>query len=764
MEQKPERKYLKLRVENNRTYEVRDFHLAEFIAAVEKRKPPEGLEASRSSAEPVDANLYPVPDNSTFLESVVANLKKFKPAMDKEKKNSTCDKKPHKEKFAHQDVLAAYFNVQNPYRGILIYHGMGSGKTCSSVAMAENLAGNKKTIWILTPAALESNYRSEMVKCSNIYKQSQHWVSRKEGWVVLKGRPPNFDELGPKEQQEVGAHLKQLIERENAYKFVSYSGINCQNIRAQFSEANPFENAVVVIDEVHLLVELISNNMANIGSPYPLLYEWLMDAEGCRLIALSGTPRANKLTDLGILYNMVYGYIKVWKVHTPKLIEDAKLKRFIHQQHSDGKLLEVTRTPNGFEAKYDETSGALLGLHRVDDTWDDHKFKTELLKHGRVDDKVDNHKLLPDRAEDPFVPEDVFQRRIRGLTSYFPDLGKLMPKMLAQRIHDVPLSDLQAKEPNVFNLHFPNDVPRIVRKPLDACQTTSAEDPKYLEDIRKTIAQLREKQVFDKLEVYGPKLKDVVKNVSAATSRQLVYTAELENAFFFAEALANNGFSKLVLTPPNPPEQMTWAVVPSKDPTKTFILYTGSSAELELYVSTFNNDGARIMLTSAAMVEGISLGDVSDVHLMEPSSDPTKLMQVVGRARRMCKNKSVEGVTPHLYISGKGEKLVYETARKRQEEIDRWLKLMQETAVDCALHRKKCMSVEPQKNVKEPRKRMKVVVGGETKFFFVVAPHGAEQPMYKTDEGDEIFGYISFGPPHSFMNLQKEKSKASDLF
>ena len=399
MEQKPERKYLKLKVENNKTFEVQDFDLAEFIAAVEKRSPAEGLEASRSGAEPVDATLYPLPDNSSFLESAVQNLKAFKPAMDKEKKTASCDKKPGKRKFAHQEVLAAYFNVQNPYRGILIYHGMGSGKTCSSVAMAENLAGNERPIWVLTPKALEANYKAEMVKCSNVYKQSQHWAARKQGWVVLQGRPANFDELGPKEQQEVTAHLAQLIDREKAYRFVSYSGMSCQNIRAQFTEDNPFENAVVVIDEVHLLVDLIAKNKKNNASPFPLLYEWLLDAEGCRVIALSGTPRANKVTDLGVLYNLLYGYIKVWTVNTPKLVEDPKLKRFIHQQRSVGKKLQVTRTPHGFEAQYDDgaaATGALVGLRKVDDTWDDHKFRTELAKHGVVGDRVEKHKLLPD--------------------------------------------------------------------------------------------------------------------------------------------------------------------------------------------------------------------------------------------------------------------------------------------------------------------------------------------------------------------------------
>jgi hypothetical protein len=762
MEQKPDRKYLNLQVDNNKTYEVDDFNLQEFIAAVEKRKPTEALEGGGFTvATPVRVKLYPLPDNSAWLQTQKEKLASFKGALDKEKKEATCDKKK-RSKFAHQKVLLAYFDVYNPYHGILIYHGMGSGKTCSSVAMAENLLGNKKNIWVLTPKALKANYMTELMKCSEIYKESQHWEQDRGEWKVTQGEV-NFDVLGPKEQQEVRAHLKQMIEKHNAYQFVSFNGMSCQNLRAQFvAEGNPFHTTVVIIDEVHALVELIAQNMKDAASPYSLLYEWLMDAEGCRVIALSGTPRANQLCDLGILFNMLYGYIKVWTVETGKQVEDRRLKRFIYQQQSDGKRLSVTRTPSGFESQYDD-NGALVGLKRVDDSWDDHKFKTELSKHGTVKG-LEKHKLLPDQ-NGPFVSKEVFQERINGLTSFFPDLSKLMPTINEPRVHEVALSDLQAKEPHTYALHFPSDVKRISHTPLSPCQT---EDPHLLEDIRKTMVMLKERDMFSvaKLSVYGPKLLKVAETTAKTATRQLVYSAALENVFFLAEVLSQQaGFSKLMLSPPNPPEQMSWAALPSSDSRKTFIVYTGEPAELEVYVEAFNKGQARVLLASTAMVEGVSLADVTDVHLLEPSTDMSKLAQVVARARRMCKNTDVTEVTPHVYLSGKHERTVFEHALRRKKEIDVWLEAVKETAIDCRLHSDKCYTGKTKTSESSmtpaKRTRINVEVKGDRRHFYVSKPYGTMQAMYEGKSGDEVYGYITFGPPRVFYKSKDESSETS---
>jgi hypothetical protein len=67
-----------------------------------------------------------------------------------------------------------YINLYTPYRGLLLYHGLGSGKTCTSIAIAEGMKNSNKVI-IMTPASLRANYVSQLKECGDqLYKKTQY--------------------------------------------------------------------------------------------------------------------------------------------------------------------------------------------------------------------------------------------------------------------------------------------------------------------------------------------------------------------------------------------------------------------------------------------------------------------------------------------------------------------------------------------------------------------------------------------------------------
>ena len=52
-----------------------------------------------------------------------------------------------------------------------LYHGLGSGKTCSSIAIAEGMKSAKQII-VMTPASLRRNYIEELKNCGDpLYKK-----------------------------------------------------------------------------------------------------------------------------------------------------------------------------------------------------------------------------------------------------------------------------------------------------------------------------------------------------------------------------------------------------------------------------------------------------------------------------------------------------------------------------------------------------------------------------------------------------------------
>ena len=65
-----------------------------------------------------------------------------------------------------QRLIGDYLNYNSPYRGVLIYHGLGTGKTCTSILATDSFVNKHQKVVILLPASLENNYRKELKKCS----------------------------------------------------------------------------------------------------------------------------------------------------------------------------------------------------------------------------------------------------------------------------------------------------------------------------------------------------------------------------------------------------------------------------------------------------------------------------------------------------------------------------------------------------------------------------------------------------------------------
>jgi len=68
--------------------------------------------------------------------------------------------------YPYQKFIREYIRQSSPYRGILVYHGLGSGKTCTAIAASEALfsTSNKKII-VMTPFSLRKNFLKEITFC-----------------------------------------------------------------------------------------------------------------------------------------------------------------------------------------------------------------------------------------------------------------------------------------------------------------------------------------------------------------------------------------------------------------------------------------------------------------------------------------------------------------------------------------------------------------------------------------------------------------------
>ena len=303
----------------------------------------------------------------------------------------------------HQLVVRDYLNLYTPYRGLLLYHGLGSGKTCTSIGIAEGMKSDKKIV-LMTPASLKMNFFNELKKCGDVlYKKNQYWefislegepqravllsqvlgldieFVRKQGgaWLMNVKKKTNFADLSDRDQKSVDQQLDQMIR--NKYIDINYNGLQKHHIEEMThgGKVNPFDNKVVIIDEAHNLVSRISNTGSKRGSIAYRLYHDLMDATNVKIIFLTGTPIINTPREIAILFNMLRGYIKTWtfslepstsdKINTEILTAEFRkegLAIYDFVEYTTNKLV-ITRNPFGFVNVYKDRRSRKGGAKRI---------------------------------------------------------------------------------------------------------------------------------------------------------------------------------------------------------------------------------------------------------------------------------------------------------------------------------------------------------------------------------------------------------------
>ena len=199
--------------------------------------------------------------------------------------------------YKYQEFVRDYMRNAAPYRGILVYHGLGSGKTCTAIAAAEALfATSKKNIIVMSPKSLKKNFLREVSKCGFRHFQLQNfWVKlpntrdttvlffastvlgisashlkkAQNIWVPDFRKPQsesNYDTLTPEERQEVRAQILSIVEYDpktnptGRIRFISYNGISAKKLMIMACDPSYkkfFDDAVIVVDEIHNLIRTI---------------------------------------------------------------------------------------------------------------------------------------------------------------------------------------------------------------------------------------------------------------------------------------------------------------------------------------------------------------------------------------------------------------------------------------------------------------------------------------------------------------------------
>ena len=450
----------------------------------------------------VKASTYYLNNREIFMNFINSLFTGYRDELLDDAANVSCESRQAGGEFSlltHQRIVRDYLNLYTPYRGLLLYHGLGSGKTCSSIAIAEGMKTAKNVV-IMTPASLKRNYIEELKKCGDtLYKKNQNWefisitettsgtaalidelsavlslskewiVKNRGAWLVDIRKPANFENLSVDDKENLDVQLNEMIR--DKYQFINYNGLRNDHLDMLSNQGNinPFDNKVVIVDEAHNFVSRIVNKMGRPEALSQRLYEYLMLAENCRIVLLTGTPIINYPNEIAVLFNMLRGYIKTWtipiNIKTEMRVNQDEIRKIIASSATLNGIIDfVEYTPSSKQIIFTRNPFGFVNVHQGR-RYDGVRIREE---HGNVDERgnitddamlaklvsvmgranielimsgmrVDVYKALPD-AKDQFINNfidtttgelknaELLQRRIIGLTSYFKSAQEaLMP-------------------------------------------------------------------------------------------------------------------------------------------------------------------------------------------------------------------------------------------------------------------------------------------------------------------------------------------------
>jgi superfamily II DNA or RNA helicase len=282
------------------------------------KKNPESKFSISPAISESDDFLYPTV-NDPYFSHKIANRTEFasykydgKKVGIKELADKLCAN-PDFELMPHQLFVKNFISKNTPYNSILLYHGLGSGKTCSAIGIAEDMRATmsqtsmKKQIMLVASTNVQDNFRLQLFD----ERKLKRALDGNGSWTIEAGSCIGnslLKEINP--MNDVGITAEKIISQANAiinssYEFMGYTQLANQINKYSVSSDEDvkianikrnFNFRMIVIDEVHN----VPNSMLA-----PLLEDVARHAEGVKFVLLSATPMYNSVDEIIWLCNLM---------------------------------------------------------------------------------------------------------------------------------------------------------------------------------------------------------------------------------------------------------------------------------------------------------------------------------------------------------------------------------------------------------------------------------------------------------------------------
>jgi superfamily II DNA or RNA helicase len=596
--------------------------------------------------------------NNTFIENINMKYNQYKKdVLSTNLGENICKTMNNKTKqtiFKYQEFLFNYMKDLNDYsnnnnnkeldnRGLLIFHGLGSGKTTSGILLSESCRNYnldkeqehyktkdeyKRKVILMIPANLffDPWIKEISSKCF------QNCEIRDAIIKILKK-----DEKEKKQKKKI---IEKLIEFD--YHIIHYNAHSVKggykdkllNINSRKNSLNKytnkfsvrnnvFDDCVIIIDEMHNFMNMICNKLKEEKTVD--IYNDLKNCQNSRIFLLSATPIINDPFEIAIISNILRGNLKNKniKFHDNYLqfqenFINLELKNINNQNMLKRRLNGIISYNKGINEKVFATK-IEEDIYVPFSSSQEQGYRTAEKLKGQSKDNIDK-----------FDTSTLFKRKASNviLPNYLFDLKKLKKKKLKKNKNELKLDMIMKPDKktnkkwwenkfNLLNETVTDDIQKQIIKILD-------NDDKPL-------------HIDNELADISKKVYHIVKKIKESNGPVLVFSSfvKIYGIQFIAEALKQNGFTNFNDKKNKKP-----------GPNGTFIKWTGNERNIkskETFNDLKNQNGKiiKVFLMTKAGKEGINLLSVRQIHILEPWWNDTLIKQVVGRGIRICSHDHI---------------------------------------------------------------------------------------------------------------------------
>lgn len=286
-----------------------------------------------------EAGLYPDIDDPRFTDKLMqkqefAENKQESIAEQARQKINPCDPDNEFELTPVQRFIGRFLSPQCPYQSALLYHGVGVGKTCAGITVAENYlqAFPRRQVIIVAPRNIQPGFRRTIFDEEALVipegGDAPNVAKGCTGNIYLKRTGTEFE----RDRATVARRVTQSIN--SRYNFMGYIQFHrmiddlLKHIPKPIDEEKQnrilrraFSGRLILIDEAHNLrdnpAESADDATDNPGGDVelteaqagkkltPSLIKVLNAAEGMKLLLMTGTPMYNSYKEIIFLLNLL---------------------------------------------------------------------------------------------------------------------------------------------------------------------------------------------------------------------------------------------------------------------------------------------------------------------------------------------------------------------------------------------------------------------------------------------------------------------------